>query len=200
MSLSSVSPGTLHCELLAKLHHDKRQHQGIDSPVHSRVLLSVHIIISSRNRINKTITITNRQQQLSHPKLPFALSANSQVGIAEVRNAVSARVHILLRRLRRLDDAVLGALDGIVRPPCQEIGRIHDNGVFNRRGVDESALGREDLQAAGHVLEEERDGAVICVSSCAHSPLVLLELACGAGWVVQESADKGDGQYHTIDI
>ena len=159
----------------------------MDSPVHSRVLLSLHVVISPRDRVNSTITICKREQEHSTQTSALHCPKNLQVGIAKVRDAVPARVHVLLRGLWRLDDAVLGALDSIVRPPCQEIGCVHDNGVFDRRGVDESALGRQDLQAAGHVLEQKRDGAVVRMRSSPHSPLVLLELACWAGRVVQKS-------------
>lgn len=67
---------------------------------------------------------------------------------------------VLLRRLRRLDNAVLGALDGVVGPAREEVGGVDDDGVFDGRRVDEVAVGREDLEAAGHVLEEEGYGAL----------------------------------------
>jgi hypothetical protein len=84
---------------------------------------------------------------------------DSQIGVAEVGNAVSARVPVLLRRLRGFDNAMLGALDGVVRPTHEEVGGIDDDGVFDWCGVDEGAVWRADLQAARHVLEEEGDGA-----------------------------------------
>ena len=92
---------------------------------------------------------------------------------------------VLLRRFRRLDNAVLGALDGVVGPAREEVGGVDDDGVFDGGRVDEGVVGGEDLQAAGHVLEEEGDGAVICVSSCADAALVLLEFAGWAGRVVE---------------
>ena len=52
---------------------------------------------------------------------------------------------VLLRRLRRLDNAVLGALDGVVGPAREEVGGVDDDGVFDGRRVDEVAVGREDL-------------------------------------------------------
>jgi hypothetical protein len=66
---------------------------------------------------------------------------------------------VLLRRFRRLDNAVLGALDGVVGPAREQVGGVNDDGVFDRGGVDEGAFRGEDLEAAGHVLEEEGDGA-----------------------------------------
>lgn len=92
---------------------------------------------------------------------------------------------VLLRRFRRLDNAVLSALDGIIRPAREEVGGVDDDGVFDGGGVDEGVVGREDLQAAGHVLEEEGYGAVVGVSSCADAAFVLLEFAGWAGWVVE---------------
>jgi hypothetical protein len=188
-SPSNVSPGTRHYNLLAKPNHAQDNTKadrltcsqpGTSSPLHR------HKSPGSRQFHDH---YRKRQQTHPYPNLPPPHhSENSQVGIAKVRNAVPARMHILLGGLRRLDDAVLGALNGVVRPPRQKIRRVHDNGVFDRRGIDESAFGREDLQAAGHVLEEKRDGAVVGMRSGAHSPLVLLELACWAGRVVQESA------------
>ena len=112
---------------------------------------------------------------------------------------------VLLSRLRRLDDAVLGALDGVVGPARQQVRGVDDNGVFDGRRVDEVAVWREDLKAAGHVLEEEgygawfvrmvRDGegeveggsTVVGVSASADTTLVLFKFACWAGWVVKES-------------
>ena len=67
---------------------------------------------------------------------------------------------VLLRRLRRLDNAVLGALDGVVGPAREEVGSVDDDGVFDGRRVDEVAVRGEDLEAAGHVLEEEGYGAL----------------------------------------
>jgi len=67
---------------------------------------------------------------------------------------------ILLRRFRRLDNAVLGAFDGVVGPSRQQVRGVDDDGVFDGRRVDEVAVGREDLEAAGHVLEEEGYGAL----------------------------------------
>lgn len=52
---------------------------------------------------------------------------------------------VLLRRLRRLDNAVLGALDGVVGPAREEVGGVDDDGVFDGRRVGEVAVGREDL-------------------------------------------------------
>lgn len=98
---------------------------------------------------------------------------------------------------------MLGALDGVVGPAREQVGGVDDDGVFDRGGVDEVAVWGEDLQAAGHVLEEESNGAlrvafvsfwreieveglvtIVGVCACADTALVLLELACGAGWVV----------------
>ena len=140
------------------------------------------------------------------PKPAIARTGNySQVRIAKVRNAIPARMPVLLSRLRRLDDAVLGALDGVVGPARQQVRGVDDNGVFDGRRVDEVAVWREDLKAAGHVLEEEgygawfvrmvRDGegeveggsTVVGVSASADTTLVLFKFACWAGWVVKES-------------
>lgn len=160
----------------------------IDLPVHGRVLLPLGVVKSPRNGINQTITAS--VNKTSPTSSLYDVCKDSQVGIAEVSNAVPARMHVLLRRLWRFDNTVLGALDGIIRPAGQEIRCVHDDGVFDRCGVDESAFRREDLQAAGHVLEEERDGAVVGVSARSHSPLILLELACRARRVVQESVEE----------
>ena len=84
---------------------------------------------------------------------------NVQVRIAKVRNAIPTRMPVLLSGLRRLDNAVLGALDGVVGPARQQVRGVDDNGVFDGRRVDEVAVWREDLKAAGHVLEEEGYGA-----------------------------------------
>jgi hypothetical protein len=87
------------------------------------------------------------------------LLASLQVWVAKVRNTVPTRVPVLLRRLRRLDNTMLGALDGVVRPASQEVGGVDYDGIFDGRGVDKVAIGGEDLEAAGHVLEEKGDGA-----------------------------------------
>lgn len=68
---------------------------------------------------------------------------------------------VLLGRFRRLDDAVLGALDGVVGPAREEVCGVDDDGVFDRGGVDEGVVGGENLEAAGHVLEKEGYGACV---------------------------------------
>ena len=94
---------------------------------------------------------------------------------------------VLLRRFRRLNNTMLGALDSVVGPAREQVGGVDDDGVFDGGRIDEGVVGGEDLQAAGHVLEEEGDGAVVGVGACADAALVLLEFACRAGGVVEES-------------
>lgn len=35
---------------------------------------------------------------------------------------------------------MLGALDGVVGPASEEIGGVHNDGIFDRGGVDEVAV------------------------------------------------------------
>ena len=98
---------------------------------------------------------------------------------------------VLLRRFRRLNNTMLGALDSVVGPAREQVGGVDDDGVFDGGRIDEGVVGGEDLQAAGHVLEEEGDGAVVGVGACADAALVLLEFACWAGRVVEESGIGG---------
>ena len=82
---------------------------------------------------------------------------------------------------------MIGALDSVVGPAREQVGGVDDDGVFDGGRIDEGVVGGEDLQAAGHVLEEEGDGAVVGVGACADAALVLLEFASWAGGVVEES-------------
>ena len=107
-----------------------------NSPVDTLILLGIRLIVSPRNSIDESLTI----QPLAYPLLGQALDQDSQVGIAEVRNAVSAWVPVFLCRLGRLDNTMLGALDGVVGPASEEIGGVHNDSVFDRGGVDEVAV------------------------------------------------------------
>jgi hypothetical protein len=77
--------------------------------------------------------------------------------ITKVGDAVSCRMCLSFGW--RLDYTVLRALDGIVRPAREEVGRIDNNGTFDRSGIDEVAVGAEHLETTSHVLEQQRYGA-----------------------------------------
>jgi len=62
---------------------------------------------------------------------------------------------------RRLDDAVDGALDGVVAPAGEQIASIDDHGALDGSGVDELACRALDLEPAAAVLEEQGDGPVV---------------------------------------
>ena len=68
-------------------------------------------------------------------------------------------IGFMLGLWRRLHDPMIRALDRVVRPPCEQVARIHDNSVWYRRCIDEIAVRALYLQAAAVVLKEQRDGA-----------------------------------------
>lgn len=96
-------------------------------------------------------------------------------------------MHIALRLRRRFDNPVNGALDGVVAPSRQQIAGIDDTSPLDRRGVHELAVRALDLQPAGRVLEEQRDGAVVGVLARAHLARVDLEHLLVHGGVVQQT-------------
>lgn len=101
------------------------------SPVDSLIPLRPVLPKRPRNRFNKPI----------------------KVRIAKVRNTIPGRMDA--RCCRRLDNSVLRTLDGVVRPPRQKIARIHNDCVLDRRGIHVVTVGRQDLQAACHVLQKQ---------------------------------------------
>jgi hypothetical protein len=111
-------------------------------PTQHILVLSPALLVRSRNRLDHAVV----------------------VGVAEVRDRVPRRIAfaaVVLDLRRRLDDAVLGGLDGVVGPLGQQVASVDDDGAFDGGRVDEGALGRAHLQTAAFILEEEGDGAWI---------------------------------------
>lgn len=68
-----------------------------------------------------------------------------EVWVAEVCHAVPGREPGLVQLSWRLDYAVLGALDAVIRPPRKQIACIDNDGVRDRGRVDVSVVRAEDL-------------------------------------------------------
>lgn len=109
-------------------------------PTHHILVLSPALLARPRNRLDHAVVVR----------------------VAEIRDRVARRVAfaaVVFDLRRRLDDAVLGGLDGVIGPLGEQVAGVDDDGAFDGGRVDEGALGRAHLQAAAFVLEEEGDGA-----------------------------------------
>jgi hypothetical protein len=166
-----------------------------------RVLSIVRLSIRRCQPLNKIVTRVNTWILLSH-RLPCTrqrLDVLIEVGIAKVSDTVARRHHvgIIVVPRRWLDDAVLGALDLVVAPATQQVAGIHHDGILDWCGAHPRAMRRLDLQPAGGVLEQQRDGAVVGVLTGAHLVRVLEPDGLGRRRVVQQaqsvvaSAGKG---------
>lgn len=77
--------------------------------------------------------------------------------------------------------------DDIIGPPGQHVSGIDNDGIGDRRRVDEGPIGALDLQAAQRVLEKQGDSAVIAMFAGAHLAGLRAEHILGHGGIVQQT-------------
>lgn len=105
------------CGQLCLLDNSIRRRQSLHeiiSTVYSLVLLLLGLVKCSRDRINEPV----------------------EVGVAEVRHAVSGWVEIRIFFDRWFDHTMLGTLDRVVAPPCEKIACVDHNRVCDGCCID----------------------------------------------------------------